>query len=90
MIQVQLTRLSSSHQNLRTPEIIGEIARLPQVGEPLLLVGAPLDPEANVRLIETTPITEIRLHTEEGSLEFWTCNSHYGLQILDMDEVGTA
>lgn len=90
MIQVQLSRLSSSHQNLRSSEIIGEIDRLPQVGKPLLLVGAPLDPEASVRLIETTPITEIRHHTEEGSLEFWTRNSHYGLQILDMDEVGTA
>lgn len=41
------------------------------------------------RGVKTSPVKEIRLHPEEGSLEFWTENSHYGLQVLDMDTKNT-
>lgn len=88
MIQVILTRLESTHRNLRTSEVVGETNELPQKGRTFRMVGAPLDKKADFRVVSTTPIRETRHHVEEGSLEFWTENSHYGLQILDMDTEG--
>lgn len=88
MIQVILTRLGSVHQNLRTDGIAGEAADLPEVGRPFGMIAAPLNENAFVRAITTTPVKGIRHHMEDGSMEFWTENSHYGLQILDMETEG--
>ena len=90
MIQAILTQLSSSHQRLRTKDVEGSADRLPVVGETFVLLSKPIAEGSTHRVIATTPVTEIRHHTENGSLEFWTKNSHYGLQIQDLDVVGNA
>ena len=90
MIKAILSQLSSSHQRLRTKDVEGSADRLPAVGETFVLLSKPIEMGSTHRVIATTPVTEIRHHTENGSLEFWTKNSHYGLQILDLDVVGNA
>jgi len=77
-----LTRLQSSHSNLRTDVIEGETHQMPEVGKPFLLIGAPLDiKEVDYRrYVCTSPIVHIawedlskcRLHTE---------NSIYSLEL---------
>lgn len=88
MYDVILTRLSSQHRNLRTDEVRGRAEELPRKGERFVLVGPPLTEGAPFRAVTTSEIQEVRHHSEEGSLEFWTENSHYGLQILDMRTQG--
>lgn len=88
MIDCILSRIESVHENLRTNEVQGLTDTLPEIGKPFKLVGESLTPGRTGRLIYTTPVKEVRLHPEEGSLEFWTENSHYGLQVLDMDTQG--
>ena len=85
-----LTRINSSHKNLRTDEIEGLFQEIPVVGQRFRIAGEPLDKASSVRLVITSPVEEVRLHPEKGSLEFWTGNSHYGLQLQDMDTEGTA
>ena len=85
MLEVILTRLDSIHKNLRTDEVQGKTPNLPKVGQNFILLGEGLNPGTSGRIIRTTPVKEVRLHVEEGSLEFWTSNSHYGLQTIDMD-----
>ena len=89
MIEVILTRLKSVHQNLRSDEIRGTADGLPAVGRGFAIIGAPINENAFARLVATTAVKEIRHHPKNGSLEFWTANSHYGLQILDMDTSST-
>lgn len=88
MIDVVLTRLQSSHQNLRSDEIEGTAPSLPQVGKNFILFGDPLAKGAIARLVATTPVKRIEPDPDNGSMEFWTANSHYGLQVVDMDTVG--
>lgn len=87
MIQAILTRLDSTRSRLRTDEVVGWADGLPRVGSSFHLVGEPLE-EGDARLVSTSPVSEVRHHTKEGSLEFWTQNSHYGLQILDVETEG--
>lgn len=84
MIECILTRIESIHSNLRTDEVFGETKDLPMIGKSFVMSADPINENAFIRVIETSPVKEVRHHTEEGSLEFWTNNSHYGLQILDM------
>ncbi len=89
MIDVILTKLSSIHDNLRTDEVEGVTDKIPEVGQEFHLVGeALIERKGYARLIVTTKVKEVRLHPDDGSLEFWTENSHYGLQVLDMDTQG--
>lgn len=74
---------------MRTEEIAGHTQNLPEVGKSFYIIGYPMTEESAARLLITTKVKEIRNHRKESSLEFWTNNSHYGLQILDMDTVGT-
>lgn len=90
MIQAILSRISSVHERLRTNQMQGNVDKLPTVGESFVIVGQSLTEGHTHRVICTTPVKEIRHHPEDGSLEFWTENSHYGLQILDLDAEGNA
>lgn len=85
MIQVILTHLGSTFGDLQASEIVGEAPELPKVGRPFAMLGAPVAKGASVMMAATASVQEVRHHPEEGSLEFWTSSSHYGLQILDMD-----
>jgi len=81
MVKVLLTKLFSSHENLRTRSVMGFSHDLPVVGEPFVLFSNPLDPAASIRVVRTTPV-EKTLDPPNGSSEFWTANSHYRIDIL--------
>lgn len=74
---VKLIRVKSSHQNLRTDEVDGEIDGLPEIGESITLLGVGL--EFGVRIIHTTPVVEI-LEKIPGEMLFRTDNSTYRLK----------
>lgn len=76
-MKVRLTRLESSHRNLRTDSVEGDAPRLPKVGHRFSMAAAPLDPAADIRLIETSPVFEL----VPGG--FKTMNSHYQLEVLE-------
>lgn len=92
MVEVLLTFLStkSKSKSLRTDSVAGISTLLPSVGQPFAMVSEPLGPAAGFRVVKTTKVKEIRRHPEDGSMEFWTENSHYGLQILDFHAEGSA
>lgn len=92
MVEIMLTFLSTKSKNkaLRTDRVTGVSELLPSVGQPFAMVAEPLGPEAGFRIVKTSKVKEVRHHPEEGSMEFWTENSHYGLQILDFHAEGNA
>ena len=65
MIDVVLTRLQSSHQNLRSDEIEGTAPSLPQVGKNFILFGDPLAKGAIARLVATTPVKRLHPHLHD-------------------------
>lgn len=78
---VRLTRVRSKHQNIRTDEVVGVTWVLPIVEHPFRMVGAPLNPNADARLVFTTRI--LSLEYEDGVYIFNTANSTYQLEVLD-------
>jgi hypothetical protein len=77
---VKLTKLQSSHNNLRTSSIEGWCFDLPQVGSSFAMMAPPLA-EGNVRMINTTQVKSMS-STDDGSIQFETENSLYVLTIL--------
>lgn len=76
-MKARLTKIVSSHNNLRTDEVVGELAFWPSTGERICMLGESLtDPDAH-RSVITSPICKI-----EGDL-FHTLNSVYRLERLD-------
>lgn len=80
-MRAKLTRIQSSHRNLRTDEMVGSISKVPEVGEECVIFGEPLTPGALARMIHTTKIGRVEKKSS-GRYEFWTKNSHYGLDLL--------
>lgn len=80
--QINLTRIKSSHEDLRTPSVLGWTSALPKIGEPFLLTAEPLDPCYALRIINTSIVQEIR---EDRGL-FWTKYSSYHYEILETKE----
>lgn len=77
---VKLTRISSSHRNLRTDTVIGTCNRLPELHCHFGMYAEPIDPSKDIRYVQTTPVTEL---TVEGQLyKFRTKNSVYELEVL--------
>jgi len=75
MIKAKLTKILSTHENVRTKETIGETNSPPIAGQPFILFGESLT-EPGVRLIHTTPVEETML-LPGGGIEFRTWNSTY-------------
>jgi hypothetical protein len=73
---VRLTRVTSTHQNLRTDEVVGDAMQLPIVGRSFVMMAPPLDPTATVRMVATGPVKAL---LADG---FTTENSHYKLEVL--------
>lgn len=71
-----MTRLDSSHQNLRTDSVEGDAPRLPAIGRRFVMAAPPLDPAADIRLVETSPVMTV---SNDG---FTTLNSRYKLEVL--------
>lgn len=86
MIQARLIKLESTHSNIRTPETIGELRCLPEVGIPIILYSDPLTKGANIRIIQTTPAKRVE-QLEGGSYIVTTSHSTYHLAVLNRKEL---
>ena len=75
-MKVRLTRIESSHSNLRTDTVEGDLLYWPVVGESIIITAEPLV-ESGMRLVRTSSVCKI-----EGDL-FHTRNSVYRLERLD-------
>ena len=85
-MKCRLTRLNSVHRNLRTDEVVGICPFKPRVGVPFMLSGKPLNPNAHVRLVETTKIIKATPSEEGKVIEFETENSVYKWEhLIDPD-----
>jgi hypothetical protein len=63
---------------LRSYEVIGDAAELPQVGKRFVMTAEPIDPNSLFRLVETSPVTELG-----PANEFRTSSgSHYRLHTI--------
>ena len=79
-----LTKISSTHQNLRTPSVVGEFDSLPAAGDVFTMTAPPLV-EGAFRYIETSLIEQTWSSVLGGKtiVCFKTENSVYGLVVDD-------
>lgn len=87
-MKCRLTKIKSTHNNVRTDVIEGGCVQFPILGFPFTMSAEPLTFGMDVRYFRSTPIKEIRLHEEPGfSLDnriayiFVTENSTYKLEV---------
>lgn len=78
---VRLTKLSSSHKNLRTDVIEGTAPNLPEKGQSFVVFGESLTPENNVRVVQTTEVQSVETMGNEHV--FQTLNSTYKVEVLE-------
>jgi len=78
-MNVTLTKLDSTHTNLRTETVVGEAALLPEVGHPFFMTSESLTDKEAVRYIRTTPV--VLVNQNNGVIEFSTLNSNYSLTV---------
>ncbi len=81
MYYVELTRLSSTHRNLRTDSVVGYCREMPKKGARFLLTGEGLSHPTLTRVVETTPVQAI-VPRLDGVLDFFTENSRYHLRVI--------
>jgi len=90
-MKVKLTRIKSTHNNLRTKEVIGEIFELPAFEKPFIMFGKALTIENGTRIIETTPVKTLQKEFDSKTrtfiYKFSTGNSVYELEILEGDSL---
>ena len=80
-MNVILTKVTSTHNNLRTDQIVGKTLKLPTIGQSFQMTSEPLTPGTDIRVITTSLVEEFK--DEDGVIEFKTRNSTYLLQVLD-------
>ncbi len=85
MFKALLTKVESNHTNLRTNEMEGLTADLPEVGKEFLIFGKSLTEGLSTRMIHTTVIKEIEKNSED-EMTFKTQNSTYKLKVLGVEE----
>jgi hypothetical protein len=80
-IPIKLTQLASTHNNVRTKEIIGKCVLLPLEGKRFTMTSEPLDPTKTLRVVTTSIIQSIY---EDGEVYYFeTENSNYKLEVLE-------
>lgn len=75
MTRGKLKKISSTHQRLRTNVIDGWFLDTPKVGHSFVMFADPIDPETDLRVVETTPVREVRadsFDTENSTYELVT------------------
>ncbi len=75
-MKVRLTKVSSTHNRLRTDEVVGEAFCAPVVGERFEMYAEPLDSAMDIRLVSTSPVTTFdgrRLSTANSVYDFEVC-----------------
>ena len=86
MYRVLFKKIESTHNNVRTTETEGACPSLPEVGFSFRLFADPLTEGANLRMITTTKVAEMRA-LDDGEIVFKTANSTYAVTVLeDLDE----
>jgi len=78
MLKAKLIQIKSSHNNLRTKEVEGEIDKLPTIGESFLICGAGI--EFGTRYVMTTPVQSLE-KIDNKTFNFKTENSEYTLML---------
>jgi hypothetical protein len=81
MIPVLLKRITSTHENLRTPEVKGFIKDKPALNKEIILFAEAINPIAMGRIIRTTKIKDIK-SVSEKVIVCNTRNSTYEIQYL--------
>ena len=76
---VKLTRIESTHNNLKTESVEGACFDFPMVGESFTMYQGPLKNLTGMRVIMTSPIEWVKI--VEGDYIFKTKNSLYELQV---------
>lgn len=74
----KLIKISSTHNNVRTSEMLGVPAVPLELDKRFVINGEPLDKTKDIRTIITTPVITI------SGKDFWTKNSHYRLEELNV------
>ena len=83
MLRVKLTKIESTHTNLRTNEMEGRTGSIPEVGHDIRIFGEGI--EFGMRMIHTTEVKESTFDKETKIFTFKTQNSTYSLEVLDKD-----
>lgn len=74
----RLERLDSTHQNMRTPTMIGTVPFAPECGFRFRIMGDPIDTDLDIRIITTSVVQSILIDSDAG-ITFKTLNSTYRL-----------
>ena len=82
--KIRLTKLDSTHENLRTDIVEGIIHKKPELHECLEIYAKSLTLEAAERYIKTSPIMSIEYFDEVGidTINFMTLKSRYRLEYI--------
>ena len=83
MLNVKLTKIESTHNNLRTNDMEGKTGSIPEVGYDIMVFGEGL--VFGTRVIHTTEVKESVYDKTTKTFTFKTQNSTYTLEILDKD-----
>lgn len=81
-MKAKLIKVFSSHENLRTKEVEGEIFELPKEGNSLVMTGSGL--EFGTRVVVTSKISSIYLIDKNEQRDLYhlqTQNSEYVLEV---------
>jgi len=84
----KLSKIYSSHQNLRTDEVVGIFKNPPTVGKSFMLFTSSLDGDKNkTRIVQTSVVQDTDLDVH--GVTFRTLNSTYFLSgvVEDEDEI---
>ena len=79
-LKVKLTRLAGG-EALRTTEVIGTTDKLPEVGQQLVLIGAPIEGTFDARWVNTSPVVSFEEVTT-GRIIVTESGSQYLLEVL--------
>ena len=83
-MKAKLIKISSSHNNLRTNEVEGEINELPEAGKRFTLIGKGI--EFGSRLVITSEVSIVNLidrNDDRDVYHFETQNSEYALEVYN-------
>ena len=86
MYDCTLTQLESTHDNVRTRQIVGKCDELPTVGKMFYMTSEPLDPGYAVRLFKSSPVQDVLMTERVDTIRFRTENSQYVLRFKEQEE----
>lgn len=76
-MKCKLTRVKSTHNNLRSDVIIGECDRPPMVGYEFYMEADPFEADGGRRYVRTTPVVSFEPDVKISTWLFNTRNSTY-------------